>query len=114
MINKLEWPDWRAPVVKTGEANALASAAGSLWAGGSFCVASGHTAPYIAKRRCACYANCDNSTTSPVLNVADFTCFLQQFGAGAAYANCYGSTTSPVLNVADFTCFLQKFGSGCQ
>jgi hypothetical protein len=29
-----------------------------------------------------CYANCDHSTTSPVLNVADFTCFLQKFAAG--------------------------------
>ncbi len=29
-----------------------------------------------------CYANCDNSTTAPVLNVADFTCFLQAFAAG--------------------------------
>ena len=29
-----------------------------------------------------CYANCDQSTQSPVLNVADFTCFLQKFAAG--------------------------------
>jgi hypothetical protein len=62
----------------------------------------------------ACYANCDNSTVAPVLNVADFTCFLQQFAAGASYANCDGSTTEPVLNVADFTCFLQRFAEGCR
>jgi hypothetical protein len=61
----------------------------------------------------ACYANCDNSTTAPVLNVADFTCFLQKFAAADAYANCDASTTAPVLNVADFTCFLQKFAAGC-
>ncbi len=30
----------------------------------------------------ACYANCDGSTSAPVLNVADFTCFLQDFAAG--------------------------------
>jgi len=60
-----------------------------------------------------CYANCDASTTAPVLNVADFTCFLQKFAAGNAYANCDNSTTAPVLNVADFTCFLQKFAAGC-
>jgi hypothetical protein len=60
-----------------------------------------------------CYANCDASTTSPVLNVADFTCFLQRFAAGNSYANCDASTTSPVLNVADFTCFLQRFAAGC-
>jgi FG-GAP repeat len=62
----------------------------------------------------ACYANCDGSTSAPVLNVADFTCFLQKFAQGNAYANCDGSTTAPVLNVADFTCFLQKFAQGCQ
>jgi len=61
----------------------------------------------------ACYANCDGSTTPPVANVADFTCFLQKFAASDPYANCDGSTTPPVLNVADFTCFLQKFAAGC-
>jgi hypothetical protein len=59
------------------------------------------------------YANCDDSTAPPVLNVADFTCFLQKYAAGDAYANCDGSTTAPVLNVADFTCFLQSFAAGC-
>ncbi len=29
-----------------------------------------------------CYANCDGSTSSPVLSAADFTCFLAKFGAG--------------------------------
>jgi len=60
-----------------------------------------------------CYANCDGSTTPPVANVADFTCFLQKFAAGDPYANCDGSTTPPTINVADFTCFLQKFAAGC-
>ena len=60
-----------------------------------------------------CYANCDQSTATPTLNVADFTCFLQKFAAGATYANCDQSTALPTLNVADFTCFLQKFASGC-
>ncbi|MEX2217119.1 MAG: hypothetical protein WD749_00035, partial [Phycisphaerales bacterium] len=49
-----------------------------------------------------CYANCDESTTAPVLNVADFGCFLTRYAAGEAYANCDESTTAPVLNVADF------------
>jgi hypothetical protein len=60
-----------------------------------------------------CYANCDGSTTEPILNVADFTCFLSKFAAGDPYANCDGSTTEPILNVADFTCFLSKFAAGC-
>jgi spore coat protein A, manganese oxidase len=61
-----------------------------------------------------CYANCDTSTQAPVLNVGDFTCFLQQFAAGNPYANCDSSTQTPVLNVGDFTCFLQRFAAGCQ
>jgi autotransporter-associated beta strand protein len=60
-----------------------------------------------------CYANCDASTQPPVLNVADFTCFLQKYAAGDPYANCDASTQPPVLNVADFTCFLQKYAAGC-
>jgi hypothetical protein len=60
-----------------------------------------------------CYANCDNSTATPILNVADFTCFLQRYAAGESYANCDNSTTPPTLNVADFTCFLQRYAAGC-
>jgi hypothetical protein len=60
-----------------------------------------------------CYANCDGSTTNPILNVADFSCFLTKFAAGDPYANCDGSTTAPTLNVADFSCFLTKFAAGC-
>jgi hypothetical protein len=60
-----------------------------------------------------CYANCDGSTVSPVLNVADFSCFLQKYAAGDPYANCDGSTQAPMLNVGDFTCFLQKYANGC-
>jgi hypothetical protein len=60
-----------------------------------------------------CQANCDDSTTAPILNVGDFTCFLQRFAAGDLYANCDASTQSPVLNVGDFTCFLQAFAAGC-
>ncbi len=60
-----------------------------------------------------CYANCDASTTPPVLNVNDFTCFLNKFAAGDSYANCDASTSPPVLNVNDFNCFLNKFTAGC-
>jgi len=61
----------------------------------------------------ACYANCDGSTSTPVLSAADFTCFLTKFRASDAYANCDGSTSTPVLSAADFTCFLTKFRAGC-
>jgi hypothetical protein len=61
----------------------------------------------------ACYANCDNSTAAPTLNVSDFTCFLQRYAAGESYANCDNSTAAPTLNVSDFTCFLQSYAAGC-
>jgi uncharacterized membrane protein len=61
----------------------------------------------------ACYANCDHSTASPLLNVADFGCFLQRFAGGDLWANCDQSSAPPVLNIADFGCFLQKFAAGC-
>lgn len=64
-----------------------------------------------------CYANCDQSTISPVLNIFDFTCFLQAFangcGSPSCYANCDGSTQAPILSVADMTCFLVKYAAGC-
>jgi hypothetical protein len=61
----------------------------------------------------ACYPNCDGSTTSPVLNVLDFACFLNRFAAADLWANCDNSTTPPVLNVLDFACFLNNFAAGC-
>jgi serralysin len=61
----------------------------------------------------SCYANCDASTAAPILNVLDFSCFLNKFAAGDPYANCDSSTAPPVLNVLDFSCFLNKFAAGC-
>jgi hypothetical protein len=61
----------------------------------------------------ACYANCDNSTAAPILNVNDFICFGNLFAAGDPRANCDGSTAAPVLNVNDFICFNNKFAAGC-
>jgi hypothetical protein len=70
-----------------------------------------------------CYANCDQSSVQPVLNVDDFTCFINQYAAGASlaaaaqvghYANCDGSTVAPALNVDDFTCFINRYAAGCR
>jgi hypothetical protein len=60
-----------------------------------------------------CYANCDGSTATPILNVNDFICFQERYAAGDSYANCDNSTTAPVLNINDFVCFMQKYGAGC-
>ena len=61
----------------------------------------------------ACYANCDGSTTPPILTANDFNCFLNKYAAGDPYANCDGSTTPPILNANDFSCFLNAFAAGC-
>jgi hypothetical protein len=61
----------------------------------------------------ACYANCDQSTAAPVLNVLDFNCFLNRFATGDPYGNCDGSTMAPALNILDFSCFLNRFAAGC-
>jgi hypothetical protein len=60
-----------------------------------------------------CYANCDGSSAAPILNVNDFTCFMNHYAAANAYANCDGSTVPPIVNVLDFVCFQTKFAVGC-
>lgn len=60
-----------------------------------------------------CYPNCDASTGTPLLNVADFTCFLQKFTSGDPYANCDQSVAQPNLNILDFLCFMHKMSVGC-
>ncbi len=61
----------------------------------------------------ACYANCDNSTSSPVLTANDFQCFLNSYASGQSYANCDGSTSVPILTANDFQCFLNAYAAGC-
>jgi trimeric autotransporter adhesin len=78
--------------------------------------------PYWLTSICGCLANCDNSATSPILNIDDFTCFINSFASAqslpaqqqiAHYANCDRSSIPPVLNVDDFTCFINRFAIGC-
>ena len=60
-----------------------------------------------------CYPNCDASTAAPILNVADFICFLNEFAAADSYAKCDASTVPPTLYVADFICFTSAYAAGC-
>jgi hypothetical protein len=68
------------------------------------------TAAEIAALTGGCYANCDGSTTTPLLNVNDFVCFQSRFAAADPYADCDSSGT---LNVNDFVCFQSRFAAGC-
>ena len=84
----------------------------SLFAAGTFSSAGGGATAGLAQWvGCPnCYANCDNSTRSPKLNVLDFICFLNRFAAQDPYANCNVDAT---IDISDFMCFLSKFAAGC-
>jgi hypothetical protein len=73
----------------------------------------GHQEGWIVTVPAGCYANCDDSTATPMLNVNDFVCFLNRFAAGDPFSNCDGSTDAPVLNVNDLVCFQARFAAGC-
>lgn len=69
-----------------------------------------------------CAANCDGSTTMPMLNAEDFQCFLNIYASAAglplaqqiaSQGNCDHSTIPPVLNANDFACFMNAFAAGC-
>ncbi len=60
-----------------------------------------------------CAANCDGSSTLPILTANDFQCFLNLYAAGDPNANCDASTATPILTANDFQCFLNKYAAGC-
>jgi hypothetical protein len=75
---------------------------------------------FVARLPRFCYANCDRSRVSPVLNVEDFNCFVQKFRSGlagnaadAVYANCDNSTAAPMLDAMDLACFMNHYTRGC-
>ncbi len=57
-----------------------------------------------------CYPDFDDTG---YLNANDFQAFLNAFAAQSPAANCDRSTTAPVLNANDFQCFLNAFAAGC-
>jgi hypothetical protein len=89
----------------------------SLFVGTDIFYAGGGTvydiAQWVGCRGGQCYANCDNSTTPPRLNAADFMCFLNAVARKDPYANCDISTGAPYFSVSDFICFMNKFAEGC-
>ncbi len=67
----------------------------------------------VITRVSLCPANCDASTSNPVLTANDFQCFLNKFAAQDPSANCDCSSSTPTLTANDFQCFLDKFAAGC-
>jgi len=87
-----------------GQHDAGRLAAGALECFGGFI--GGAAAP-------PCYANCDQSTGSPLLTANDFQCFINRFAAASSQANCDGSTGTPSLTANDFQCFINAYAAGC-
>jgi hypothetical protein len=54
-----------------------------------------------------------SSASGLLLSANDFVCFLNRYAAGESYANCDQSTVSPILTANDFQCFLNSYAAGC-
>jgi hypothetical protein len=52
-----------------------------------------------------CYANCDGSTSAPVLNVNDFTCFLNLYAAADPAASVQVAGSSPGASTRSTCCW---------
>jgi subtilisin-like proprotein convertase family protein len=46
------------------------------------CGTTSNSTEYLTAVNIGAYANCDSSSTAPILNVADFACFLNSYAAG--------------------------------
>jgi hypothetical protein len=98
----------------TGGSFQLGATAGQpdagLMSGGGFTLGGGF---WYGAQGEPCYANCDNSTSSPLLTANDFQCFLNAYANNSAYANCDNSTGNPALTANDFQCFVNSYAAGC-
>lgn len=74
---------------------------------------TGEVRGFIITLPAPCYANCDQSTSPPLLTTNDFQCFLNKFASADSAANCDGSTNIPILTANDFQCFINAFAGGC-
>src|SRR6185436_13774550 len=98
----------RLAVANDGRGESLfVQSSGTLYAGGGVTLS---IAQWVGCRGGQCYANCDNSTASPRLNINDFVCFMNAYVHHEPYANC---TVDADINIADFQCFMTKFAIGC-
>jgi hypothetical protein len=64
-------------------------------------------------RAAVCYANCDASTVAPILSASDFIAFSTATRRGIRTPTAMCRRLRRVLNVGDFTCFINKYAAGC-
>jgi hypothetical protein len=60
-----------------------------------------------------CYPNCDRSTIPRSSTSTTSPASSTNMPRLIPYANCDDSTISPILNVNDFSCFINKYAAGC-
>lgn len=61
-----------------------------------------------------CYADCDASSGSHILDIFDFLCFQNHFANQHGYACDCDTTSGPALcDIFDFLCFQNRFVTGC-
>jgi photosystem II stability/assembly factor-like uncharacterized protein len=58
-----------------------------------------------------CYADLNDDGA---VNVDDFTAFINLYAAQDPRANCDQSTTHPILNIDDFICLINEVARGCE
>ena len=63
-----------------------------------------------------CYADCDRTTGTGVLDIFDFLCFQNSFVGGdpEGYACSCAKGGTPVCDIFDFLCFQNAFVGGCR
>ena len=85
-VYDLTWSsvDGGGAMSSTGGVYSIAGTIGQADAGDGSAGAFGCAGGFWHADAAACWANCDNSTTAPVLNVLDFSCFLNRFAAGCS------------------------------
>lgn len=71
-------------------------------------IRAGFTLPVASGENCPADLNGDG-----IVSIADVITFMNFFAASNPRANCDLSTTTPILNANDFACFLNKLAQGC-
>ncbi len=113
------WTGTAASAIDINPAGYSSSFARAIWTSGGYTyisgygVSGGQNRALLWQRALPCPANCDASTSAPILTANDFQCFLNKFAQADPSANCDGSTTNPTLTANDFQCFLNQFAAGC-
>jgi hypothetical protein len=94
-------------------ANNAVDATDRAYIAAQIAAAGGGTADWSNISQAVAFDLSADVTGDLLVNQADLDAFDALFGSAPCYANCDLSTTPPVLNAGDFACFLSRFRGGC-